>query len=341
MVLQDYRIFLVRYNRCMTKTAKTNELLSAYLIVGEDELKRETVIKRLRQRLETMGDLSFNSDVFNGESATGEDIVAACQILPFASDVRLVQVNNVEKLKKADQEELVAYLSNPNVSTVLALVAQKLAKNTRLYKAVANIGKTAIIDCAPFARKDLSNAVRSMAVSHGVTFTPGASSALIDLVGTNTVALDSEIKKIALAHRGTDPVTDGEVMGAVARTAEIKPWEFVDAFSARNAKRCVYLLHRMNKTSPYALLGMCTTRIRELITTKSLIGRGDSASLAKVLKVPDWKVKNHRQWSKGFASHELVDALRRARDTEKAMKSGSNPDDAFLQWVLVTLGRKR
>lgn len=325
----------------MKQSNKTKELLCAYLIVGEDELKRETVLKRLRQLLEKMGDLSFNSDVFNGEVAEGQEIVSACQTLPFASDVRLVQVNNVEKLKKADQEELISYLSDPNSSTVLALVAQKLAKNTRLYKAVQKIGKTAIIDCAPFARKDLGNAIRSMAVSHGVTFTPGASAALIDLVGTNTVALDSEIKKIALAHRGADPVTDGEVMSSVSRTAEIKPWEFVDAFSSRNAKRCVYLLHRMNKTSPYALLAMCVTRIRELITAKALTGRGEGTALAKVLKVPDWKVKNHRQWSKNFSNSELVVALRHARDTEKAMKSGADPEDAFLQWVLITLKKER
>ena len=45
----------------MAQTKKDTQLLNAYLIVGEDELKRETVIRRLRQRLEKMGDLAFNS----------------------------------------------------------------------------------------------------------------------------------------------------------------------------------------------------------------------------------------------------------------------------------------
>ena len=42
-------------------------LLPAYLINGEDQLKRETVLKRLRSRLEAMGDLDFNCDTFDGK----------------------------------------------------------------------------------------------------------------------------------------------------------------------------------------------------------------------------------------------------------------------------------
>ena len=212
----------VRYNSSMA-SKKNNPLLPVYLISGEDELKRETVIKRLRKRISTYGDLAFNSDVFAGEKATGEEIVAAANTLPFASEVRLVQVNNVDKLRKADAEALISYLASPSQTTVLALIAQKLPKNTRLYKAVSGFGKDAVIDCAPFQAKDLNAAVRSMALTHGVTFTEGAAASLIDLAGTNTVTLDSEIRKLALAHRGDDPVNQNEVIALVARTAEIKP----------------------------------------------------------------------------------------------------------------------
>lgn len=317
----------------MTATSKQPTLLPVYLIAGEDELKRETVMKRLHARLSKMGDLSFNSETFSALTCTGEEVVTAANTLPFASEVRLVEVHEVEKLKKTDSELLIDYLKEPCQTTVLALVGQKLAKNTRLYKAIAAFGKNAVIDCAPFARKDLGNAVRSMAVGHGIALTQGAAVTLIDLVGTNTVALDAELKKLALAHRGTDPVNENEVLSLVSRTAEIKPWEFVDAFAARNGKRCIYLLHRMD-VSPFALLAMCTTRIRELITVKALAQRGQQASAAKVLKMPDWRLKNHRVWARGFSMPELVDALRSARDAEQSMKSGSNQQDAFVFWLL-------
>lgn len=324
----------------MTAQKKQNApLLPVYLICGEDALKRDTVTKRLRARLSALGDLSFNSDEFSGETATGVDIVSACNTVPFASPVRLVEVRAVDKLKKADSEELVAYLDSPAETTVLALIAEKLAKNTRLYKAVAKHGKTAVIDCAPLKRFELPKAVRAMAVGHGVTLTEGAAVKLVDLVGEDTVHLDSELKKIALAHRGTDAVNEHEIVAMVSRTAEVKPWEFVDAFAARDARKCLLYLGRMDSVSPHALLAMCTTRLRELVCARALADRGNPRGVAAALKMPDWRVKNHATWARGFTSAQLRAAIVAARDTERAMKSGADPDAAFLKWVLGVVAR--
>lgn len=315
-------------------------LLPAYLVVGEDALKRDTVMKRLRARLSSMGDLSFNADEFNGETAAGADIVAACNTVPFASPVRLVEVRAADKLKKADAEELVAYLGAPSETTVLALVSEKLAKNTRLYKAVAKLGKTAVIDCAPLKRYELPKMVRSMAVGHGVTLTEGAAAKLVDLVGEDTVHLDSELKKIALAHRGADAVNEHEIMGLVSRTAEVKPWEFVDAFSARDARKCLLYLGRMESVSPHALIAMCTSRLRELVCARSMVERGNPRGVAAALKMPDWRCKNHAAWARGFTAAELRAAIVSARDAERAMKSGADPRVVFVDWMLAVTVRR-
>lgn len=324
-----------------TKNSQPPALISAYLVVGEDALRRDVVVKRLRARIAKLGDLEFNHDVFEGETATGLEIVSACDTMPFMSDMRLVEVNNVDKLKKADSEALVAYLANPNDTTVLCLVSEKLAKNTRLYKAVAAVGKQAVIECAPKKRNELPKVVRDMAVGHGVVFSDRAANALIDLVGENTVALDAEVRKIALAHTGKDPVSDKEVHALVVRTAEAKPWEFVDAVSARDLPKALTLLSRMESASPYSLIGMCTRRMRELVCAQSMAARGlGQAGVAKALKLPDWRVKNHIAWSRNYSKSELVRALRLARDTERKMKSGTDADQAFMSWLLDVVARR-
>lgn len=319
--------------------AQTNAqpLIPAYLVTGADELKKETVIRRLHTRISQVCDLEFNFDRFNGESASGEEVVSACDTLPFASDIRLVQVDAVDRMRKADIEAIVEYLEHPNETTVLALVATSITKNTRLYKAVSKLGKQAVIDCTPIKRKDLPSRVRDMAVGHGLTMTLSAANTLIDLVGENTVAIDAELKKLAISHRGTDPINDNEVNALVSRTAEVKPWEFVDSFSARNAKKCVLLRSRMESVSDYALMAMCVNRIRELMTTRSLMERGQQAQIAKKLKMPDWRVKNHAMWARGFTQEKLRRALVTARDAERAMKSGADPRATFTDWYLSAI----
>ena len=314
-------------------TDKTTKLLCAYLAVGEDALKRRTVIERLRKRVAELGDLEFNHDEFDGERASGSDIVVACNTLPFASELRLVEVAHAEKLGKQDCEMLCAYLASPNATTVLVLSAEKLAKNTRLYKAVSSVGTTAVIDCAPMKRYELVRALRSMAVGHGFTMTEAAADALVTLAGEDTVRLDTELRKIALAHTGSDPVGEREVSALVARTNEAKPWELVDAFSARDARSCARLLPLLVSVSPYALIGMCTNRLRELSCAKSLAERGQGAMLAETLKVPGWRVKNHLAWSRKYSEAELRQAFSTARDCERAMKSGADPDAAFRDWL--------
>ncbi|MDO4291178.1 MAG: DNA polymerase III subunit delta [Eggerthellaceae bacterium] len=318
-------------------TNKNTELLPAYLVVGEDALKREAVLSRLRRRMEAFGDLSFNSDDLNGEVIEGAAVVSACNTIPFASEKRLVYVRNADKLKKADSEEVVAYLKSPASTTVLALEAEKLAKNTRLYKAVAALGKSAVIDCAPPKSYELPRQVRAMATSHGVTFTDGAAVKLVELVGENTVHLDNEIKKIALAHRGRDAVNENEVIALTARTAEVKPWEFVDAFAARDLAKCLRFLQLMESTSPHALIAMCVNRIRELMCAQSLMRRGSVSQLPRALGMPDWRCKHHATWARKFAGAELRRAVISARDVEQAMKSGADPNAAFLDWVVGVL----
>lgn len=323
----------------MSNASEQNPLLAAYLAVGEDALKREAVIARLRARLSTMGDLSFNADEFDGEAAAGGDIVAACNTMPFASPVRLVYVRGAEKLRKADAEEVVAYLGNPSPSTVLALEAEKLAKNTRLYKAVAACGPKAVIDCAPPKSWELPRRVRAMATGHGIVLTEGAAGALVELVGENTVYLDNELKKIALAHSGPDAVSEREVRGLVARTSEVKPWDFTAAFAARDLPKCLALLADMESASPHALIAMCATRIRELMAAQAMVRRGNPGGLARELGVPDWRVKSHGAWARNFAPAELRAALLSSRDAEQAMKSGSDADAVFYQWLVDTLRR--
>lgn len=319
----------------MTNQTNTSDFLAAYLAVGDDALKREAVRKRLRTRLEKVGDISFNCDEFDSESSNGNAIIEACNTLPFASPIRLVEIFNVEKLRKTDSEALVEYLKKPNPTTVLLMTAEKLASNTRLYKAIAAFGKNAIIQCSIPKKKDLPALVRSMAVNHGVTINADAASLLVDRVGEDTVALDSQIAKLALSHVGSSPITSREVTEQVALTAEIKPWEFVDAFTERSFNHCLALLPMIKSTTPTGLLGLCTSRIRDLLCAQSLDhrGYGSTGALANALGKTEWQVKKVYNCKRVYSQRELIAALRLSRDTEMAMKTGTNPDNALIEWL--------
>ena len=162
---------------------------------------------------------------------------------------------------------------------------------------------------------------------------------MIELIGEDTVRIDAELNKLSLALGPSAKITDKEIKVHVAQVSEAKPWEFANAFSARNISECIRLHALMPSVSALALLGMCASRIRELICAKSIESEGGSVSsaLPKMLGVPDWKVKNHAAYARRFTSDELRCALESAMYAERSIKSGSDSDATFIEWVLSVL----
>lgn len=308
-------------------------LLPAYLVVGSDELKRSHAVARMKKRLEASGLADFNLDERDmSKEQTPEDVLSSLNTFPMGADFRLVILGPCDRLPKAMSEMLVDYLKNPSSTTVLLLVAEKLAKNTRLYKAVAKIDKKAIVECAPKKRWELPQQVRSMATAHGKAITQGGAEELVSRVGESTRMLDNELKKLASMVEGGE-ITQADVERFVVRTAEPRPWDFLDAVSARNLPKALSLLRMMPQRQEIMLYSLLTTRIRELIYAKALDARGEGSTLARALGLQGWQVKNHLRWARGFKMSELLGALESAVDVELALKGSQTSDVALIRWV--------
>lgn len=309
-------------------------LLPAYLLVGPDEVKRDAAIDRLVSRLEASGMATFNLDDRDmTKPQEPDEIIASLCTFPMGSDFRLVILRSCDHLVKAMSDALVSYLAAPSPDTVCLIVADALARNTRLYKAVAKIDAKAVIDCSAKKRWELPAYVQGMASRHGVSISSAAAEELVARAGESTRMLDTQLKKLA-AMTESSSIELADVERYVVRTAEIKPWDFLDAVSARDVARALELYRLLPPKSEVRLLSLLLTRVRELIVAKALDERGQARELASTLGVKDWQVKNHVRWSRLFSMDELVDALRSAVETECALKGSRDSEIAFTTWFV-------
>lgn len=310
------------------------KLLPAYLLVGPDEVKRDAAIDRLVSRLEASGMATFNLDDRDmTKPQEPDEIIASLCTFPMGSDFRLVILRSCDHLVKAMSDALVSYLAAPSPDTVCLIVADALARNTRLYKAVAKIDAKAVIDCSAKKRWELPAYVQGMASRHGVSISSAAAEELVARAGESTRMLDTQLKKLA-AMTGSSSIELADVERYVVRTAEIKPWDFLDAVSARDVGRALELYRLLPPKSEVRLLSLLLTRVRELIVAKALDERGQARELASTLGVKDWQVKDHVRWSRLFSTDELVDALRSAVETECALKGSRDSEIAFTTWFV-------
>lgn len=314
-------------------------LLPGYLIVGSDELKSSRAVERMRARLGKSGMVEFNLDERDmTKDPQVDDIVASLNTFPMGAEFRLVILTNCDKLPKAMSEPLVEYFANPSPTTVCLVVATTLAKNTRLYKAIKKLGDKAIIDCAPKKTWEMPPQVVKMAAAHGKAMGLPAAEALVARSGENTRMLDNELKKLASMVTGSE-ITLADIERHVMRTAEVKPWEFLNAVAARDLVRSLELLKLQPAKSEVRLWSLLVTRLRELIIAKSLDTRGQGSQLATTLGVQGWQVKNHLSWARRWRMDELLEALSQAIEVELALKGLRDSELALRMWVISMTSR--
>lgn len=320
-------------------TKKGGRMLPAYLAVGPDELKRNDSVRRLKAYLDG-GLAAFNLDELTPSADMDPaSVVSSLNTFPVGAPFRLVIIHQADKLPKAVSEAIVAYLANPNDGCVLLMEAETLSKGTRLYKAVAKLGKTAVINCGAKKPWELPGYVVSQARrKFGIQIDQDAARELVDRVGESTTMIDRQLRTLADLSRDAGRITLGDVEGHVARVAEVKPWTFLDALCGRDASKALELYNLMRNPSEIMLLSLTVTRLRELICARSLEARGRGGDLAQELGKRDWQVKNHRRWAARFAEGELEHALVACAACDEQLKTGADPKTVFTGLVLLICG---
>ena len=317
--------------------AEKGELLPAYLIDGPDERKRSQALARLRARVDGPFAMFNVEELVASPDLEPVELLSSLNTLPMGGGRRVVIVEAADKLPKAVSEAVVDYLGSPNESCTLALVAATLARSTRLYKAVAKVGERSVIECAAKKGRDLPPYVQKLAAAHGVSIGFDAARELVARVGESTTMLDTQIATLAALLGGSGAITTEFVEANVARISEVKPWEFLDRLSARDAHRAL-ALHRLLDGSALGLLSLVTGRLRELLCARSLAARGAASQLASELGKQDWQVKNHVRWARAFAGGELEGLLDACARAERALKSGADEQAEMVRLIVRICG---
>lgn len=314
------------------------KLLSAYLVVGDDKLKLETILGKLMARLEREGDLDFNSQILDGNKEIDRvELLDSLNTPPLAAPFRLVVIKEVDKAKKDLTEALISYLEKPLSSTIVVMTATKLTQQSRLYKAVRALDPNAVIDAAGRKRSEMPTMVRQLAQGYRINLSHDAAAKVVDLVGTSTVALNTEIKKLAgyVVALGRSDAGMDDVLTVIARSNQPSAWDFVDAYAERNLVSSLEILNLISRESPVSLLYLCVTRLRELLQYKSLAARKEG-SIAKALGKPEWQVRKLQGIAERFEARELRELLTLSARIDARMKSGEDPKRALEELVLAT-----
>lgn len=260
--------------------------------------------------------------------------------MPFLSERRLVIVRNVDKLDAAALERLAGYAKDPAPYTCLVLVATKIAKNSKLYRAVAATG-VAYEYAAP-KRSEYAGEVVKLLRERGKTIAMPVAQLLVDVVGRDLRRLDIEAMKLATYVDAADRVSADDVKAVAAASAEASVFELTDAVGERGVTTALRVLRRLLDAgeTPLGVEAMLARHVRALIGARALADRGVSPdAMAPEIGMAPWQARNVAKQASRYGSAELAAALVGLAGAEEEMKTSQADAGLVIErWIVRTAG---
>jgi DNA polymerase-3 subunit delta len=277
-------------NEQLTRSLTTNQIASLYLLVGEETYLRDLAAKLIADA--ALSDTllrEFNEHSFNLLGQSTQEAVAAAEQLPMMSTRRVVKITNFGKLREEDEEVLARYIDRPNESTVMIFAAPDLDRRKKLTKALLDY--CVVVEFPVLKDGEAKQWVRAQVRKLKLTIEEQALSELIDLIGTDTQTLHSELEKLAAAAVNTGHITRETVEELTGRSRELSNFELGDLIVARNRKRALGTLHRLLEggSYPVMLIGSIAGTYHKLALAKEILNRGSRDDVFRSIPMPGWK----------------------------------------------------
>ena len=295
-------------------------LLPVYLLTGSDRPKHVRALLRLRSRFEAEA-----VEQLSAESASGVDAVAACNALGLFGGEgggRLVIVQAVERWRKADVDAIAAYLRDPVQGAVLALAAEELPRGSALVNLAEKHGRLLRYDVPK--PSSLHSWARAELERLGVSADADAARALVELVGDDTVALASELEKVAAWADG-EPVGRAEVEQVATPGREAAAWALTDAWGARDLPALLEACDlALEKKEPFLLAVGLAAHVGRVRAAQALAEQGlRTREVATQLKMKEYPARKALQHAERYSRDELDSALVRFAELDAAIKGAS------------------
>ncbi|HET8894415.1 MAG TPA: DNA polymerase III subunit delta [Gaiellaceae bacterium] len=317
------------------------ELKPVYLLTGTDRPKIARALRRLRDRIGADA-----TEHLSAATSSGEDAIAACNAMGLfgGGDGRLVIVEEVERWKVADVKDVVAFLSAPAPSTVLALVAEEMKADGVLGKAVAKAGQILAYDVP---KRRLPEWVAEQLDRMGAKADRDACRALVDLVGDDADELQTEIDKLVTWAAG-DTITLRDVELLTAGRVETSIFSLTDAWGSRDVAAVLSatesLLERSHRPRSGELMRVIASLVNHVGRVRKCQRLAEQGvrprDAAAQLKMHPYVAEKAFAQAANFSAEELGAAIVRLAELDAASKGGSRlPADLELERALIEITR--
>lgn len=243
---------------------------------------------------------------------------------------RLVIVIGVQEAAAALADALTGYAKDPDPDLTLVVVHFGGKRNEALLKAFTAAG--AAVDECPKLKSpgDLAGFVRNEVRSFGGRITPEAVVALVDAVGNDLRQLSSAAAQLVSDFGGA---IDADVVARFHRgQAEVSGFDVAEKTLVGDRRGSLELLRwALQRGVAHVLIADAIADGVRTAARVSALNTSNVGDLARVLKLPPWKVKKAQAQARGWSIDGLQQAIRVAAELNADVKGAAASPDYALE----------
>jgi len=316
---------------------KADSLRGAYVLHGEEEFVKDSALVAL---VLALPEVSRELNLTTLESGTADEVVAACETLPFFAERRMVVCRFLPT--EGDGQKLAEYIKKlPETALLVFFVRGKAKETLSVVKAVKAAG--GLVEFSALSPQDAAKWVTQKAAKLGVTTTPDAARYIVALVGVDIQALNNEFTKAASYAGFGSEVTKEHISACVTRNLEIRVFDMMEYFLAHKPADGMRAYRRMlsDGESPFRMAALLENRFKTMLAARTYIDKGLPKERVIQLTGGTYPAKKAYESALRYTRAEIVDSLRRFANVGYLKVSGQMDDAASFESALIRCMPKR
>ncbi len=322
-----------------------------YIFLGPNDFSLQERLAELKRGVGDGESLAINTTLFEAQRLTLNQLIDACNTIPFLGQHRLVIVQGLlsrfeqkggrRSVAKPDLEGwrgLSEYIPGMPSTTVLVLIDGKVGRDNPLLKLLTP--KATVQEFSPLRGARLQQWIRSQVEGNGGSISPQATRLLAELAGENLWALSNEIDKLGL-YAGGRRIEEGDVKQVTSYSREANVFAMVDAIVEQRSPIAVKLLHQLlaEGAAPPYLLFMIGRQLRLMVQAKGLgKQRLSIAEMQNRLGLSSgYPIDRLLKQIASYSMERLIQVYGKLLETDLAIKTGRLKDELALDLLVAEL----
>mgnify|MGYP001577850746 CR=1 FL=1 len=333
----------------LEKNIKSNKIKNSYVFSGPDEeLIKEAISKLVNPYIdEGLKDLNFIK--FDGVQCTFDEIVNACETLPFMSEKKVVIVYRCAFLKekldaqnKGFYNRIKEYLKDIPEHTILVLyhVLSDKRDTVRKNKNIMALDKiTTVVQIDKLKRDGFYKRVEALFKKSGKNINKVELRYLCEKLPMNLDIANKEVSKIIDYTLGRE-IKRKDIDLLIPNKSEDDVFDLVDLVSQRKIERALDILNELLFKADQHMLIITTieNQFKRLYELKIGLLKGKRAEdFVSEFRVPQFVLDKLIIQSKKFTLKQLEKILKFCVETEGNLKSSSSNKKSELELFLVNI----